>query len=124
MASRNMTAISFRSDSALPYDEGGAVPTVPLLGLDFANLSLDTVLERLAARAPGVPFGYVVTPNSDHLVRLHRRPDLRPLYTEALLRLLDSRVVARAARIVGLSAPAVVPGSDLTARVVQEVLRV
>ena len=32
-----------------------------------------------------------------------------------MLRLLDSRVVALAARLVGLPAPHVAPGSDLTA---------
>src|SRR3954471_23112526 len=44
------------------------------------------------------------------------RDDLR----DALMRLLDSRVVARAARLVGLAAPHVVPGSDLTARLLAQ----
>jgi len=35
------------------------------------------------------PFGYVTTPNADHLVRLSRRPELMPLYQDAMLRLLD-----------------------------------
>ena len=69
----------------------------------------------LARRAATEPFGYVTTPNADHLVRLSRRPELLPLYQDAMLRLLDSRVVARLARLVGLTAPRVAPGSDLTA---------
>jgi len=98
------------------------VKTVPLLGLDFADLSMAAVLRWLDSRPEGIPFGYVVTPNADHLVRIRRQPWLRPLYHDALMRLLDSRVVARTARVAGLEAPAVLPGSDLTARLVQEVI--
>lgn len=123
MASLNSIATSSRSDSALPFDQAQApIPTVPLLGLDFADMSLGEVLGWLVARPPDTPFGYVVTPNADHLVRLQRQPVLRPLYRDAMLRLLDSRVVARAARTAGLGAPEVVPGSDLTAQVVQQVI--
>lgn len=81
----------------------------------FAGLGFDEVLERLARRPPDAPFAYVVTPNADHLNRLHAKPELKGLYDAAALRLLDSRVVARLARLFGLPAPPVVPGSDLTA---------
>ncbi|HEV7263786.1 MAG TPA: WecB/TagA/CpsF family glycosyltransferase [Falsiroseomonas sp.] len=75
----------------------------------------------LAARPAEAPFAYLVTPNADHLVRLAREPErYRPLYREAAWRLLDSRVVARLARAMGLPAPPVVPGSDLTARLLGE----
>lgn len=93
----------------------GTATTVRLLGLDFAELTPATVLKRLARRPPDAPFAYVVTPNADHLVRLARDPALAPLYEAAGLRLLDSRVVARLARLFGLPTPPVVPGSDLTA---------
>ncbi|WP_236033639.1 WecB/TagA/CpsF family glycosyltransferase [Belnapia mucosa] len=86
-----------------------------LLGLDFADLTLPDVLAAFRARPAEAPFGYVVTPNADHLVRLARNPALGPLYDGAWMRLLDSRVVARLAGLFGLQAPAVVPGSDLTA---------
>ncbi|GGC43220.1 glycosyl transferase [Siccirubricoccus deserti] len=97
-------------------------PTLRLLGLDFADLTLPAVVARLAARPADAPFSYVVTPNADHLVRLARRPALRPLYHEAGLRLLDSRVVARLARLMGLPAPQVVPGSDLVAALVGQAI--
>jgi N-acetylglucosaminyldiphosphoundecaprenol N-acetyl-beta-D-mannosaminyltransferase len=93
----------------------GAVPRVRLLGLDFTDLAPEAVLAELAARPAEAPFAYVVTPNADHLIRLAREPALLPLYAAAAMRLLDSRVVARLARLAGLRAPAVVPGSDLTA---------
>ncbi len=85
-----------------------------LLGLDFADLDAVAAADLLASRPSAAPFGYVTTPNADHLVRLHRKPALRPLYENAMLRLLDSRVVALAAALLGLSAPHVAPGSDLT----------
>jgi exopolysaccharide biosynthesis WecB/TagA/CpsF family protein len=65
----------------------------------------------------------VVTPNADHLVRLAQQPALLPLYQGAWLRLLDSRVVARVAQAFGMPAPPVVPGSDLTAGLFEQVIR-
>ena len=92
-----------------------ALPTTRLLGLDFADLPLAGVVAHLAARPTRAPCLTVVTPNADHLVRLARQPALRPLYAEAGMRLLDSRVVAGIARSLRLPTPQVVTGSDLTA---------
>jgi len=89
--------------------------SITLLGLDFDNLDLARAASWIAARPAGAPFGYVVTPNADHLVRLSRDPSLRTIYRGAMLCLLDSRVVAGVAALFGLVIPAVVPGSDLTA---------
>ena len=97
---------------------------VGLLGLEFEQLDVDGALAMLAARSEAAPFAYLVTPNADHLVRLARDPGrYGPLYRDAAWRLMDSRVVARAARAMGLPAPPVVPGSDLTARLLAEVVR-
>jgi N-acetylglucosaminyldiphosphoundecaprenol N-acetyl-beta-D-mannosaminyltransferase len=100
----------------------GGVAPVRLLGVEFAGLGPDEVLERLAARPPGAPFVYVVTPNADHLNRLLSRPELRALYEAAALRLLDSRVVSRLAWLFGLRAPPVVTGSDLTASLFKRII--
>jgi len=88
---------------------------IRLLGLDFATTDLAETASRLLARPPDAPFGYVVTPNADHLVRLHADPGLAAIYADAWLRLLDSRVVAGLAYLRGLPVPPVVPGSDLCA---------
>jgi N-acetylglucosaminyldiphosphoundecaprenol N-acetyl-beta-D-mannosaminyltransferase len=93
----------------------GVIGSVRLVGLDFANLGTDEAAAWIAARPAEAPFGYVVTPNADHLVRLSRDPGVRSLYETALLRLLDSRVVAGTAWLLGIPAPRVAPGSDLTA---------
>lgn len=89
------------------------------LGLDFANLTIPNAASWLAARPFGARMWYVVTPNADHLVRASRDPDLWQIYNNAQLCVLDSRVVARLARFVGLRPPPVCPGSDLT----EELLR-
>ncbi|MDR3539235.1 MAG: WecB/TagA/CpsF family glycosyltransferase [Acetobacteraceae bacterium] len=92
--------------------------TTRLLGLDFADRDALAAAAWLAARPADAPFGYVVTPNADHLVRLARDPSLAAAYRGALLRLLDSRVVAAAARLLGMPVPIVAPGSDVTAALV------
>jgi exopolysaccharide biosynthesis WecB/TagA/CpsF family protein len=97
--------------------------TIKLLGLDFADLDAVRAAALIAARPEGAPFRYVVTPNADHLVRLDRQPELAAIYRDALLRLMDSRVVARAAAAIGLSAPEVASGSDVTARLLGYHLR-
>jgi N-acetylglucosaminyldiphosphoundecaprenol N-acetyl-beta-D-mannosaminyltransferase len=89
--------------------------TVRLLGLDFADLDAPAAAALIAQQSADESFRYVVTPNADHLVRLARYPELGAAYEGAWLRLLDSRVVARAARLLGLPVPRVAPGSDLTA---------
>jgi N-acetylglucosaminyldiphosphoundecaprenol N-acetyl-beta-D-mannosaminyltransferase len=96
---------------------------VRLLGLDFADLTVAAAADLLSRRPATAPFGYVTTPNADHLVRLHRRPELLPLYQNAMLSLLDSRAVASAARCVGLTTPRVTPGSDLTALLLAQHVR-
>jgi UDP-N-acetyl-D-mannosaminuronic acid transferase (WecB/TagA/CpsF family) len=88
--------------------------TVPLLGLAFADVDAAAAAELLAARPAAAPFGYVVTPNADHLVRLARDPGLAAIYRGALLRLLDSRVVAGVAAVLRMTVPRVAPGSDVT----------
>ncbi|HUB11169.1 MAG TPA: WecB/TagA/CpsF family glycosyltransferase [Acetobacteraceae bacterium] len=97
--------------------------TVGLLGLEFADLDVAGAAALVAGLPAEASFGYVVTPNADHLVRLARDPVLAGIYRDASLRLLDSRAVARAARMLGLPAPRVVPGSDLTALLLMHHLR-
>lgn len=96
--------------------------TIRLLGLDFADMTAPQAAAHLAARNPAAPFAAVITPNADHLVRLHRQPELRPIYEAAAYRLLDSRIVAAAARALRLPTPRVCPGSDLTAELLAHYL--
>lgn len=59
-------------------------------------------------------FGYVVTPNVDHLVRCHEEPAFMEYYRAADYVLLDSRFAARVLRIVKGVQFRVCTGSDLT----------
>ncbi len=100
-----------------------APPTTTLLGLPFADLDAAAAAAWLASLPVDTPFGYAVTPNADHLVRLHRDPSLAPIYQAARVRLLDSRVVARVGRWLGLAVPRVAPGSDVSALLLRHHLR-
>ena len=97
------------------------------LGLEFSRLSFEEVLEEISVRADQTNFSYVVTPNVDHVVKLHDEAD-RPAtkafsdaYDCAALRLCDSRILARLAKPFGIRLP-VVPGSDLTASLFSRVV--
>jgi len=67
-------------------------------------------------------FSYVVTPNTDHLIRYYDDANFRALYAEARYVLLDSRFLSYLFKLVrGVSLP-VCAGSDLTAAVLKEVI--
>jgi UDP-N-acetyl-D-mannosaminuronic acid transferase (WecB/TagA/CpsF family) len=87
---------------------------VALLGVRLADLDATAAAAVIAGRPADAPFRYVVTPNADNFVRLSRDAEMRRIYDDAWLRVLDSRVVARAGRVLGLDVPRVAPGSDLT----------
>lgn len=68
-------------------------------------------------------YGYVVTPNADHMIRLHEDASFRALYAAASYVLLDSRFLAKILRITkGLQLP-VCTGSDLTAKLFSDVIK-
>jgi N-acetylglucosaminyldiphosphoundecaprenol N-acetyl-beta-D-mannosaminyltransferase len=83
----------------------GHVP-FDLVTRDQALATLDTLLS--AGRG-----GYVVTPNIDHIVMAQRRRDLRPLYRDAALSLMDGQPVAWMARMLGARQATRISGSDL-----------
>jgi exopolysaccharide biosynthesis WecB/TagA/CpsF family protein len=67
-------------------------------------------------------YGYVVTPNADHLIRLHGDASFRALYAAASYILLDSRFLSHVLRITrGIRLP-VCTGSDLTAKLFSDVI--
>jgi exopolysaccharide biosynthesis WecB/TagA/CpsF family protein len=68
-------------------------------------------------------FGYVVTPNVDHLIRYHEDSHFRELYSHADYILLDSRVLAYLLRLTKGLKLKVCPGSDLTAHLLTKIVR-
>jgi len=67
-------------------------------------------------------FGFVVTPNVDHLIRFHDEFEFRAAYADASYILLDSRVLSYAFRIAKRIRTKVCTGSDLTARLFNRVI--
>lgn len=86
---------------------------IQFLGLAFDPIGADDAAHIIAARArKHEPLAYVATPNVDHLVRLDRKPELRPLYADAWLNLCDSRILEVFAKASRLFLPAA-PGADI-----------
>jgi len=67
-------------------------------------------------------YGFVVTPNVDHLIRCHDDASFREIYGAASFVLLDSRVAARLLRLFKALTVPVCPGSDLTAELFAKVI--
>lgn len=116
----------------MPIDASGCLPVsnesdpTEFLAIEFDPREIDEVLEWAINRPPSAPFGYVVTPNVDHIVKLNSRisfvGDFGAAYADASLRVCDSRILALLARLRGVRIP-VVPGSDLTVRLIADALK-
>jgi exopolysaccharide biosynthesis WecB/TagA/CpsF family protein len=91
-----------------------ATPRAEFAGLAFDDLDMRKALDAVHLASRGADWRYVVTPNAAHLARLSNADqDLLDIYARAHLCLLDSRVVALTARLLGRRPPHVVPGADL-----------
>ena len=82
--------------------------------LDFAEGDRPALLAQVAAMARGEGYGYVVTPNVDHVIKLMDGRVEADVYRAADLMVCDSRILAHLARLRG-KALTVYPGSDMTA---------
>jgi exopolysaccharide biosynthesis WecB/TagA/CpsF family protein len=109
-----MSAVDDDEDVLL-LDRRSPSRTVDFLDVSFAPMDPATLERRVVEAASRTDrFRYVVTPNVDHLVRLHEDPSLSPLYERAWANVCDSRILELLAGWSGLRLPAA-PGSDLAA---------
>src|SRR5262252_783176 len=76
----------------------------------------------LAARFGSDRYGFVVTPNVDHLIRYYEEVDFRAVYDAADYVLLDSRFMSHLLRVARGIRVRVCPGSDLTERLFNDVI--
>src|SRR6185312_14056034 len=95
---------------------------INFLDLNFDLLSFEDLKHRLQLVNPAVPYAYVVTPNVQHVVEVHRDPNLRQLYDEATYCVCDSRILRLLARVRGIRLP-FIAGSDLVEALFTEVIR-
>jgi exopolysaccharide biosynthesis WecB/TagA/CpsF family protein len=77
---------------------------------------------RLAAEYGQDRYGFVVTPNADHMIRFHDDERFRAAYADAAYVLLDSRFLAYVFRLTKRIHARVCPGSDLTAELFGRVI--
>ena len=82
------------------------------LGLDFDIMSHGEWLDLLAGAAIRAPFGYIVTPNVDHVVCFHEGVVPAEVYLGADHMVCDSRILAKLAALKG-AALETYPGSDM-----------
>jgi len=95
------------------------------LDVEFDVAPMNQLIPEIAAFRPDSRYAYLVTPNVDHLVRLHGKgaeiPGLAEVYRNASFCTCDSRVLAQLAKWRGVDLP-VVPGSDLTALMFERII--
>src|SRR5580698_5965937 len=89
--------------------------------LELDNYELGEFLS-VAARFGAQKYGYVVTPNVDHLIRYHDDAAFRALYADAAYVLLDSRFLSHLFRLLRGLRVRVCTGSDLTAQLFAQVV--
>jgi N-acetylglucosaminyldiphosphoundecaprenol N-acetyl-beta-D-mannosaminyltransferase len=80
---------------------------------EFACVRMAEVLQAVVHALTTGRRGYIVTPNTDHVVRYHRDPAFREAVDGAWLRLADGMPVVWASRLLRNPLPERVAGSDL-----------
>jgi hypothetical protein len=103
---------------AVPRYDAGMFMSLPCILDDY---DVEGFL-RVASAFGGDRFGYVVTPNVDHLIRFHDDAAFRALYADAEYVLLDSQFLAHVFRVSKGVRVRVCTGSDLTAQLFRRVI--
>lgn len=86
------------------------------LGIPFTPMSLPEAASRIVARDPTDPFCFVVTPNAQHVVGVHKGSTIfRECHDGAWLVLNDSKILSLMAARLFREPMALSAGSDLTA---------
>jgi len=106
-----MTVLSSSAAAAFP----------PSLVHEIDDLDL-AGFTSIAAKFGSSRFGYVVTPNVDHLIRLHEDPAFRALYEGADYALMDSRFLAYFLRVTRRVRLRVCTGADATLAILSRVV--
>jgi exopolysaccharide biosynthesis WecB/TagA/CpsF family protein len=90
--------------------------------LDIDDHDLEGALQLVAAFGSD-RYGYIVTPNVDHIIRHHQDSHFRALYAQAAYVLLDSRFLAHTVGLVKRKMLRVCLGSDLTTAMLDSIIK-
>jgi exopolysaccharide biosynthesis WecB/TagA/CpsF family protein len=90
--------------------------------LNIDDYDLEDAL-KIVAQFGNDRFGFVVTPNVDHVIRHYQDLQFRALYAQAAYVLLDSRFLAHTVGLLKQKALRVCLGSDLTSAVLRSVVK-
>ncbi|MDC7223955.1 MAG: WecB/TagA/CpsF family glycosyltransferase [Spirochaetales bacterium] len=86
----------------------------------FDHYEKEELIDRILDRQEG-DYLMVMTPNVDHVVRLSKKPELLDLYLSSDVCINDSRILSRLTKMIGVDLGPVIPGSDLTAAVMERI---
>jgi exopolysaccharide biosynthesis WecB/TagA/CpsF family protein len=106
------------------HGEGSAAQSVNNMKhvLDIDDHDLEEALQ-LVATFGSDRYGYIVTPNVDHIIRHHEDGHFRRLYAQAAYVLLDSRFLAHTVGLVKRQVLRVCLGSDLTTAMLNSIIK-
>jgi len=96
--------------------KNGVVPEVKLFQIRISNLTLTEVVEHINflltnwKKRKGI---YIVTPNVDHIIRIHEDRELEKIYDKAEIILADGMPVVIASKLLGVPLKERVTGVDL-----------
>jgi len=90
--------------------------TVKICGIDIHNVSMEEAVDIIDGFIKERGVHYVVTPNTDHIVKLKRDPEFKEIYEKASLILADGMPILWAAKFLGAPLQEKVSGSDLFPR--------
>lgn len=98
---------------AAPATDVASVPSVRIMGVDFAAMREQEVVEAFVDGAVAGLGRWVVTANLDHLRRYTNEPETRDLIGEADIVVADGTPIVFASRIAGMALPERVTGSSM-----------
>ena len=82
--------------------------------VDLSDCPIEDVSSCVVSEAKASPFGYLVTPNVDHMMRINKDPELQSIYNQASICTCDSRILYMMLRLKKYPIENVVTGSSLT----------
>ena len=83
------------------------------MNTEIDNLTMNEALERIDTLIREKNSSYVVTPNVDHIVQLEKNQELRKIYANAALVLVDGKPLLWIAKLYGTPIKEKISGSDL-----------